>query len=862
MHDGSSGSGQIQELIYSRHSHHQTLENLAARALAENDPAAAFQLADRRCRIVPPPLAHCYVLRAEAAYRLGDHAGALADLSIALKISPQDTAALRRLLAWGSETDREQAASTLIHDDKDTGILRTCIEVLVRAGHPRLAVASVYDGYVAGWAVWDNDEVAEISLSVDKSTTAHLLSPDPFHFLSRHPVRATAFRLPRSYSNTPQLLSISLQGKSFFQRRLPPNPQARHPLVQSRPDRHAAPHSDLDRPGHQTTIIVPVYADADATKACIDGLIADNPAGKDYRILLINDATPDPAISSYLKPLSTYSHIEVMTNPLNLGFVGSVNRALAKLPDGDVILLNADTLVPPGFVARLAATARLSPDIGTVVPLSNNSEISDFPVPFHNNPLGTRDDVVRLDRIAASCNEGKAVDLPNGTGFCLYITRACLDAVGELSESFHRGYLEDIDFCLRARERGFRNVCAPSVYVGHAGSRSFKTEKRGLVLRNLGVLDHRFPRFRTECAAFAATDPLRPARQALERNVPSLHKRPALLLSGVGALAAVAQHRARQLRLQGKSAILLDIISQDGAPKIRFSAADEQSPQSLCIGLSNASDLRDLRAYLTGLRPSHCEIVDVDLTPPSLIRTFASMKLPFDIWIANGALAHLSAYRGKGTAPMASFRKDLPSSMSGAEDKISLDDLVAEARRLLVSSPMAEAYAMGALGGRDAKVLLSPFDNMVDLELVQPGHGRPTLVIVPTRSSSGEFIAIRHIADLLRRRGAHASVLVAGATFEDLRLMSHENVFVTGDVEPAELGRVLQSHNVQWMLTGFDQPLFGHPLIELVRSSRTPVAYVDWSAGAIRPRPGDLAVGPDASPQHVAMAVDTWIKGS
>lgn len=211
---------------------------------------------------------------------------------------------------------------------------------------------------------------------------------------------------------------------------------------------------------------------------------------------------------------------------------------------------------------------------------------------------------------------------------------------------------------------------------------------------------------------------------------------------------------------------------------------------------------------------------------------------------------------------MASSRKNLPSSTSGVEDKISLDHIVAEARWLLVSSPMAQAYAIGALGGRHAKVLLSPFEYTFDLELAQPRRGRPTLMIAPTRSSSAEFIAIRHIADLMRRRGSHASILVAGATFDDLRLMSHESVFVTGGVEPAELGRVLQSHNVQWMLTGFDQPLFGHPLIELVRSSQTPVAYLDWSAGAIRPRSGDLAIGPDASPKHVAMAVDSWIEGS
>lgn len=900
MHDSSEGSGYTQELIYSRHSHHQTLETLAAKALAEGDFAAAFQFADRRCRIAPPPLAHCYVLRAEAAYRLGDQAGALADLALALKISPQDTAALRRLLAWGNDADREQAALGLLQQDQDPGILRNSVEILAKAGRHRMAVASIYDAHVIGWAVWDSDQVAEICLSSDHGTFSQLLAPDPFHFLSRHPIRATAFRLPRSRSGAAQLLTISVQGERFFERRLPPNvplpkmlmpetlipeallpnapvPNARMPNEPT--ERSAAKSGPVDRPAAGTkrepdipvTVIVPVYADHRATTACLDGLLSDNPSGKSYRIVVINDASPDPAISKYLKSLSRYSHVEILSNPVNLGFVGSVNRALARLPRGDVVLLNADTLVPPGFVSRLAGITQLSPEIGTVVPLSNNSEISDFPIPHHNNPLGTQDDVIRLDRIAASCNQGKAVDLPNGTGFCLYITRACLDAVGGLSESFHRGYLEDIDFCLRARERGFRNVCAPSVYVGHAGSRSFKAEKRALVLRNLGVLDYRFPRFRAETAAFVAADPLRPARQALERNSAPSRKRPTLIFSGKGALRAVAHHRARQLVLQGEAVIQLEVVKEEGARKIRFSAADQQSPQSLCIGFATDDDLSDLKQYLTMLRPSHCEIVDVVQLPASLLQTFASMKIPIDIWIADAALAPRQLPQRNPIMATNTSRDAFPQLATDALREISLGQLVTAARRLLVSTAMAAGFAAAALPASQAKLSHVAFEHLdgldlvdlgsVNLDLADPGlSGLPTLVMVPTRSSAGEFAVIRQTADAMRR--SRISIVIAGATLHDLQLMSLENIFVTGAIQPAELGRALQSYDVRWMLTDFDRPLFGHPLIEAVRASRTPVAYVDWSSGAGQLRPGDLAMAPEASAAQMAAVVRTWIEGA
>ena len=35
-----------------------------------------------------------------------------------------------------------------------------------------------------------------------------------------------------------------------------------------------------------------------------------------------------------------------------------------------------------------------------------------------------------IDEIAARVNLGRVIDIPSGIGFCLYITRACLDGVG------------------------------------------------------------------------------------------------------------------------------------------------------------------------------------------------------------------------------------------------------------------------------------------------------------------------------------------------------------------------------------------------------------------------------------------------
>src|SRR6516225_8554797 len=110
--------------------HHLMLERRAALALTGQDFLAAFKFADRRCRIQPPPKSHCFVLRAEAAWRLGRHDAALDDLAEALDIDPADLGANRRMLAWGKEDLRRQAAARLIAREQDPAGLRTAIAVL------------------------------------------------------------------------------------------------------------------------------------------------------------------------------------------------------------------------------------------------------------------------------------------------------------------------------------------------------------------------------------------------------------------------------------------------------------------------------------------------------------------------------------------------------------------------------------------------------------------------------------------------------------------------------------------------------------------------------------------------------------
>ncbi|MEO0380007.1 MAG: hypothetical protein AAF252_07020, partial [Pseudomonadota bacterium] len=193
----------------------------------------------------------------------------------------------------------------------------------------------------------------------------------------------------------------------------------------------------------------------------------------------------------------------------------------------DVVLLNSDTVVSAGWLDRLSAAAHSAPDIGTVTPLSNNGEITSYPVRSAQNPLPPGVTAAELDALAAEVNQGVTVDLPTGVGFCLFVKADCLAAVGLLdAHRFGKGYGEETDFCLRALRAGWRSVCAADVFVAHVSSVSFGAEKQTLIHRNMPRIRRRYPEYTAMADSFVQDDPLGPAKQALEqaylRKIPQL----------------------------------------------------------------------------------------------------------------------------------------------------------------------------------------------------------------------------------------------------------------------------------------------------------------------------------------------------
>jgi GT2 family glycosyltransferase len=277
------------------------------------------------------------------------------------------------------------------------------------------------------------------------------------------------------------------------------------------------------------TVVVPVYRGLDDVRACLASL-RRHAAGcaTDHDVLLIDDASPEPGMAALLDGLAGGATggptVRVLHNAQNLGFAGTVNRGFAE-SDGDVVVLNADTVVTAGWLDRLAATAATATDVATVTPLTNAGSICTVP----RAVIATFDldgDQPRIDDCAAhvaaeSLNLRPAVI--TGVGFCLYVTRAALDDVGPFdAETFAAGYGEEVDFCLRAGARGWRHLVDDATFVFHRQGGSFGAARDERRATSAALLHQRYPTFGAENAAERARDPLAVPFAALELG---LHRR-------------------------------------------------------------------------------------------------------------------------------------------------------------------------------------------------------------------------------------------------------------------------------------------------------------------------------------------------
>ena len=225
------------------------------------------------------------------------------------------------------------------------------------------------------------------------------------------------------------------------------------------------------------SIIIATFNSSSDIVRCL-GALHEHPPKVEHDIVVVDNASSDGTVDLVQRD---FPNVRVLPLARNIGFAAANNIAIATSQGELLLLLNPDTVVPPGTIDRLVAALDRDPGIAACGPRlvdgSGRVELSFGRMmgPFNElrqkvlvagHASGWPLVAAHVDRITHVEGDHDWV-----SGACLCVRRSAADAVGGLDERYFL-YAEDVDFCAAIRARGGRIRFVPDVHVVHLRGRS------------------------------------------------------------------------------------------------------------------------------------------------------------------------------------------------------------------------------------------------------------------------------------------------------------------------------------------------------------------------------------------------------
>jgi GT2 family glycosyltransferase len=219
------------------------------------------------------------------------------------------------------------------------------------------------------------------------------------------------------------------------------------------------------------SLIVPTRNRVALLRRCIASIL-EKTRYRNFEILVVDNGSDDPATLRYLAELGHDRRIRILRDDRPFNFP-ALNNAAVSQARGDLIgLLNNDVeVISPGWLDEMAGIA-LQPEVGAVgarLWFKNRTlqhggvilGIGESGIAGHAHyrlPMGNFGYFGRASLIQSFSAVSAA---------CLIVRKDIYEAVGGLNEADLPVAYNDVDFCLRLRAAGYRNVWTPYAELYH-----------------------------------------------------------------------------------------------------------------------------------------------------------------------------------------------------------------------------------------------------------------------------------------------------------------------------------------------------------------------------------------------------------
>ena len=230
------------------------------------------------------------------------------------------------------------------------------------------------------------------------------------------------------------------------------------------------------------SILIPNKDHIDDLRRCLES-IKERSTYDNYEVIVIENNSTEEATFAYYKTLENQEKIKVVTYEGEFNY-SKINNFGAKYATGEyLLLLNNDTqVITMNWLESMLMYAQRS-DVGAV---GAKLYYGDHTIQHAGIVLGlgahrtaghthykiNHDNLGYMGRLCYAQNVSAV------TGACLMVRKSIFEELGGLDESFKIA-LNDVDFCLRIRQKGYLNVFTPFAELYH-----FESASRGIDIQD------------------------------------------------------------------------------------------------------------------------------------------------------------------------------------------------------------------------------------------------------------------------------------------------------------------------------------------------------------------------------------------